>query len=121
MKLRFNINAFAGDKFRPFPQKALEITADAGFRNVELGFDKPYFWLNDLELQKVAVIKTFLKRHNIPGEGNVHFSPILRTLNMVGYKACIPLELYSLWDRNPEKACRKAYQYLMSNFGELFS
>ena len=65
MKLGFSINAFAGDKFRPFPQKALEIIADTGFRNIELIFDKPYFWLNDLELQRIAEIKTFLKRHNL--------------------------------------------------------
>ncbi len=305
MKLGFSINAFAGDKFRPFPQKALEIIADAGFRNVELVFDKPYFWLKDLELQRVAEIKTFLKRrqlavvdvsactaggyerpdddvappgqrfgpsfadkdesrrrlrvehvekvidfavmlncphvntstgyqpeartfeeawrdvrdcyrevvryakerdvwvnieyepgtygpggifianakdtlkmiedvgmdnlgvnfdighsfvlgedipqviqilakrgllrhihledieekedgtrvhfHLVPGEGNMHFLPILRTIKEVGYKGCITLELYSLWDRNPEQACRKAYQYLMSNFGEFFN
>jgi len=305
VKLGFSINAFAGDKFRPFPQKALEIIADAGFRNVELVFDKPYFWLKDLELQRIAEIKTFLKRrqlavvdvsactaggyerpdddvappgqrfgpsfadkdesrrrlrvehvekvidfavmlncphvntstgyqpeartfeeawrdvrdcyrevvryakerdvwvnieyepgtygpgglfianardtlkmiedvgmdnlgvnfdighsfvcgedipeviqtlakrgllrhihledieekedgtrvhfHLVPGEGNMHFLPILRTIKEVGYKGCITLELYSLWDRNPEQACRKAYQYLMSNFGEFFN
>jgi len=65
MKLGFSINAFAGDKFQPFPQKALEIIAGAGFRYVELVFDKPYFWLKDLELHRVAEIKTFLKRINL--------------------------------------------------------
>ena len=65
MKLGFSINAFAGDRFRPFPQKALEIIAEAGFKNVELVFDKPYFWLKDLELNRVAEIKTFLKRKHL--------------------------------------------------------
>ena len=304
MKLGFSINAFAGNTFRPFPQKALAIIADAGFRNIELVFDKPYFWLKDLELPRIAEIKTFLRRHDlavvdvsactaggyerpdddvappgqrfgpsfadkdesrrqlriehvkkvvdfavmlncpdvntstgyqpeerafeeawqdvrdcyrevvsyaqerdvwlnieyepgtygpgglfianaqdtlkmiedvgmdnlginfdighsfvcgedipqlirtlakrgllrhvhledmeekkdgtrvhfhlIPGEGNIHFPPILQTLAEVGYKGCVTLELYSLWDRNPEQACRQAYQYLVSNFGEFF-
>ena len=62
MKLGFSINAFAGDRFRPFPRKALETIAGAGFGNVELVFDKPYFWLPDLEISRVAEIKTLLKR-----------------------------------------------------------
>jgi len=65
VKLGFSINAFAGDRFRPFPQKALEIIAEAGFKNIELVFDKPYFWLKDFELQRVAEIKTFLKSHHL--------------------------------------------------------
>ena len=304
VKLGFSINAFAGDRFRPFPQKALEIIADAGFKNVELVFDRPYFWLNDLKLQRVAEIKTFLMRHNlavvdvsactasgyerpdddmappkqrfgpsfadrdenrrrlrvehvkkvinfavvldcqnvntstgyqpedrtsgevwrdvrdcyrevmsyakardvwvnieyepgtygpgglfiatakdtlkmiedvgmeylgvnydighsfvckedipqvirtfakhgllkhihledmvenkdgtrvhfhlIPGDGDIQFLPIFRTLKEVGYKGCATLELYSLWDRNPQEACRKSYKYLMTNFAEFF-
>ncbi len=304
MKLGFSINAFAGDKFRPFPQKALQIIADAGFSNVELVFDKPYFWLKDLELPRIAGIKTFLRRHGlavcdvsactaggydrpdddvappgqrfgpsfadgdesrrrlriehvkkvidfavmldcpqvntstgyqpedrtyqevwrdvtdcyrevvgyarerdiwlnieyepgtygpggifianakdalrmiedvglanlgvnldvghafvcgedipqlirtlaergllrhvhledieekedgrrvhfhlVPGTGNLPFPPVPRALREVGYKGCVTLELYSLWDRNPEQACREAYQYLMSNFSEFF-
>jgi protein FrlC len=304
VKLGFSINAFAGDKFQPFPQKALEIIADAGFRHVELVFDKPYFWLKDLELQRIAEIKTFLKRiklavvdvsactaggyerpdddvappgqrfgpsfadkdenrrrlriehvkkvidfavmlncpnvntstgyqpedrtfeeswrdvrdcyrevvsyarerdvwvnieyepgtygpgglfianaqdtlkmiedvgmgnlgvnydighsfvcnedipqvtrtlakrgllqhihledieekkdgtrvhfHLIPGDGNIPFLPILQTLKEVGYKGCTTLELYSLWDRHPEEACLKSYQYLMANFAKFF-
>ncbi len=304
MKLGFSINAFAGDKFRPFPQKALEIIAEAGFRNVELVFDKPYFWLKDLELPRIAEIKIFLRRHTltvvdvsactaggyerpdddvappgqrfgpsfadkdegrrrlriehvkkvidfavmldcpnvntstgyqpegrtfeeswrdviecyrevvryakerdvwvnieyepgtygpgglfianakdtlkmiedvgmdnlganydighsfvcqedipqvirtlakrgllqhihledmeekedgtrvhfhlIPGEGKIHFLPILQTLTEVGYQGCVTLELYSLWDKNPEQACQKSYQYLKSNFGDSF-
>ncbi|MFX0136882.1 MAG: sugar phosphate isomerase/epimerase family protein [Candidatus Hodarchaeota archaeon] len=62
MKLGFSINAFAGKKWTPFPQKPLKIIADAGFKNVELVFDKPYFWLQDLELKRAAEIKTFLKK-----------------------------------------------------------
>ena len=304
MKLGFSINAFAGDKFRPFPQKALEIIADAGFRNIELVFDKPYFWLKDLELSRIAEIKTFLKRRNltvadvsacsaggyerpdedvappgqrfgpsfadadesrrrlrvehvkkvidfavmlncpdvnsstgyqpedrtfeeswrdvkdcyrevasyaserdvwlnieyepgtygpgglfvgnakdslkmiedvgmdnlginldighsfvleedvlqvirtlagqgrlrhihledieerpdgtrvhvhlVPGEGNIPFSSVLQTLKEVDYQGSVTLELYSQWDKNPEQACRKSYQYLISNFGEFF-
>jgi len=304
MKLGFSINAFAGDRFRPFPQKALDIITEAGFRNLELVFDKPYFWLKDFELQRMAEIKTFLKRHNltvvdvssctaggyerpdddvappgqrfgpsfadkdesrrklriehvkkvidfavvldcpnvnsstgyqpedrtfeeawqdvrncyreivryaqerdiwvnieyepgtygpgglfianaedtlkmiedvgmsnlgvnydighsfvcqedipqvirtftrrgllqhihledieekedgtrvhyhlVPGEGAINFLPILNTLKEVGYQGCVTLELYSLWDKNPEEACRKSYSYLMSNFADYF-
>ena len=65
MKLGFSINAFAGDRFRPFPQKALEIISEAGYRHIELVFDKPYFWLKDLDLPRIAEIKTFLKRHQL--------------------------------------------------------
>jgi len=304
VKLGFSINAFAGDRFRPFPQKALEIIAEAGFQNVELVFDKPYFWLKDLESPRIAEIKTFMNRHHlavvdvsactaggyerpnsdvappgqrfgpsfadndenrrkfrvehvkkvidfavmldcpnvntstgyqpedrrfeeswrdvrdcyrevvsyarerdvwvnieyepgtygpgglfianasdtlkmiedvgmdnlgvnydighsfvckedipqvirtfakqgilqhvhledieekedgtrvhfhlVPGDGNIQFLPILQTLEEVGYQGCATLELYSLWDKNPEEACRKAYQYLMANFADFF-
>lgn len=61
MKLGFSINAFAGKKWRPFPKRPLEIIASAGFKNVELVFDKPYFWLKDFKLERVAEIKTLLK------------------------------------------------------------
>ena len=304
MRLGFSINAFAGNKFLPFPEKPLGIIAKAGFRNVELVFDKPYFWLKDLELKRISEIKTFLKKHNltvvdvsactaggyerldddlappgqrfgpsfadndetrrklriehvkkvidwavlldcpnvntstgyqpqdrsfeeawqdvrdcyreivryaalrnvwvnieyepgtygpgglfianaedtlkmikdvgmnnlgvnfdighsyvckediprviqmfaqrgllqhihledmeekkdgtrvhfhlVPGDGNIDFLPILQTLKKVGYKGCITLELYSLWDKKPDKACGKSYQYLMSKFGKFF-
>jgi len=304
LKLGFSINAFAGDKFRPFPQKALEIIAGAGFKNIELVFDKPYFWLKDLELSRIAEIKTFLQRndltvvdvssctaggyerpdddvappgqrfgpsfadkdekrrrlrvehvkkvidfavmldcsnvnsstgyqpedrtyedawqdvkacylevvryaqerdvwvnieyepgtygpgglfiasasdtmkmindvgvsnlgvnydighsfvcgenitqtitmfaekgllkhihledmeekpdgtrvhyHLVPGEGNIDFHPVLETLRSVDYSGTVTLELYSLWDSNPEEACRKAYRYMTDNFGEFF-
>ena len=62
MRLGFSINAFAGKKWKPFPNKPLEIIAKAGFKNVELVFDKPYFWLKDLKLRRVAEIKTMLKK-----------------------------------------------------------
>lgn len=65
MKLGFSINAFAGDNWKPFPNRPLEIISKGGFRNVELVFDKPYFWLNDLKLERVAEIKTLLKRLNL--------------------------------------------------------
>ena len=65
MKLGFSINAFAGEKFRPFPQKALKIISDAGFRYVELVFDRPYFWLEDLKLERMAEIKTLLESYNL--------------------------------------------------------
>ena len=303
MKLGFSINAFAGNRFRPFPQKALEIISEAGFRNIELVFDKPYFWLKDLELKRVAEIKTFLKRcslavvdvssctaggydraddvlppgqrfgpsfadkdesrrrlrvehvkkvidfavmldcpnvnsstgyqpedrkfeeswqdvrdcyrevvgyarerdvwinieyepgdygpgglfianardtlkmiedvgmdnlgvnydighsfvlgedipqvirtfaqrgllhhvhlediaqkedgtrvhfHLVPGDGKMDFLSILRTLEEVGYQGCATIELYSLWDKDPEESCRKAHQYLTSHFGKFF-
>jgi sugar phosphate isomerase/epimerase len=304
MRLGFSINAFAGNKFLPFPEKPLEIIAEAGFENVELVFDKPYFWLKDFEIKRIAEIKTFLKRHNlkvvdvsactaggyerldddlappgqrfgpsfadkdktrrklriehvkkvidwavlldcpnvntstgyqpqdrsfeeawldvrdcyreivryaqlrnvwinieyepgtygpggllianakdtmkmikdvglnhlgvnldighsfvckedipdviqmfagrgrlrhihledmeekkdgtrvhfhlVPGHGNIDFLPILQTLKKVNYQGCVTLELYSLWDKNPDKACQRSYQYLMSKFGNFF-
>ena len=62
MKLGFSINAFAGNKFKPFPQKSLEIISQAGFKNVELVFDKPYFWLKDLEPERMQEIKDSLDK-----------------------------------------------------------
>jgi len=62
MELGLSINAFAGTKWKPFPDKPLEIISDAGFRNVELVFDKPYFWLKDFKLKRVAEIKTLLRK-----------------------------------------------------------
>jgi sugar phosphate isomerase/epimerase len=304
MKLGFSINAFAGNKFLPFPEKPLKIIARNGFQNVELVFDKPYFWLKDLEIAKIAEIKTFLKKQNltvvdvssctaggyeradddlappgqrfgpsfadidesrrrlriehvkkvidwavlldcpnvntstgyqpknrsfesawidvrdcyreivryaqkrniwvnieyepgtygpggifianakdtmkmikdvglsnlgvnldighsfvckenipeviqmfaqqgllqhihledmeekkdgtrvhyhlVPGDGNMDFLPILQTLKTVGYKGCVTLELYSLWDKNPDNACRMSYQYLTSKYKRFF-
>lgn len=307
MKLGFSINAFAGKKFRPFPQKALKIISEANYRYVELVFDKPYFWLKDLEPARIAEIKKLLRQlnlnvadvsactaggyersdddvappgqrfgpsfadreesrrrlrvehikkvidfavaldcsnvntstgyqpkdvkvwevekiwknvrdhyreivkyakerevwvnieyepgtygpgglfvanakdtlkmiedvgldnlgvnldighsfvcrenisevikifaqkgllrhihledikekedgtrvhfHLVPGEGSIDFLPIFQTLKNVGYKGCVTLELYSLWNKNPDRACRKSYQYLMSNFAKFF-
>ena len=65
MRLGFSINAFAGTDWKPFPDKPLKVISDAGFRNVELVFDKPYFWLKDMKLARVAEIKTQLKNLNL--------------------------------------------------------
>lgn len=62
MKLCFNINAFAGKKFRPFPQKPLEIIAKTGYKWIELRLDKPYFWFEDLNFDRVVEIKSLLKK-----------------------------------------------------------
>jgi sugar phosphate isomerase/epimerase len=299
MKLCFNINAFAGKKFKPFPEKPLEIITGAGYKWVELRLDKPYFWLEDLNFDRIVEVKSllnkfglkvaqigaetcggyerpkndvappgqrfgpsfsdedFLRRrlrieytrkaidfavvldagnvntcsgyqpqtasvkatwkmvrdgyrevvkyaklrgvkvnieyepgkygpgglfiataidalrmindvgvpnlgvtldighsvvcgedvpaviimlarekvlnhihiedikdkvhfHLVPGEGDIDFKPILKTLEKVNYQGAVSVELYSLWDKDPVEACKKSYQYLMTNFGEIF-
>lgn len=65
MKLCFNINAFAGRKFKPFPLRPLEIINEVGYKWVELRFDKPYFWFEDLNFARVVEIKTQLKKFEL--------------------------------------------------------
>ena len=65
MKLCFNINAFAGKKFKPFPQKPIEIIAENDYKWVELRLDKPYCWLEDLNFAKIVEVKSLLKRFGL--------------------------------------------------------
>lgn len=299
MKLCFNINAFAGKKFKPFPHKPLKIIVETGYRWVELRLDKPYFWLEDLNFDRIVEIKSLLKNyklkvsqigaetcggyerpkndvappgqrfgpsfsdesfsrrklridytkkaidfavaldtenvntctgyqpktasfketwkrvrdgyrevinyarkrgikvnieyepgkygpgglfianakdtlkmiedvgepnlgvtldighsavcgenvpqiikmlarekvlnhvhiedikdnihyHLIPGQGDINFKPILNALEKVNYQGCVSVELYSLWNQNPERACQKSYRYFMRNFKKYF-
>jgi len=56
------MNLFAGKYWGT--EKILRTIAKY-FRNVEFVFDKPYFWLKDLELARMAEIKSFLKQRNL--------------------------------------------------------
>ncbi|TSC61981.1 MAG: hypothetical protein G01um101448_918 [Parcubacteria group bacterium Gr01-1014_48] len=60
--------------------------------------------------------------HLIPGDGElaVQYPAIFEALEEIGYNGPIIVELYNHFDKNPEEACRKSYQYLMDNFGGYF-
>lgn len=62
LKLGFNINAFAGEQFKPFPFKPLEIISRIGYRWVELRCDKPYWWFPDTKPERIEELKAFLKK-----------------------------------------------------------
>jgi sugar phosphate isomerase/epimerase len=65
-------------------------------------------------------IKDTVHFHLIPGEGDIDFKSIFKTLKEVNYQGCVSVELYNLWDKNPVLACKKSYKYLMSNFKKYF-
>jgi len=58
--------------------------------------------------------------HLVPGKGEIDFKPILEAMKEVHYTGPVIVELYSLWDEEPEKACQETYQYLMDKFGDYF-
>lgn len=49
--------------------------------------------------------------HRIPGEGDLDFRAIVRTLDATGYTGPATWELYT-YDEAPEQACRKTFQYV---------
>ncbi len=65
-------------------------------------------------------IKKRVHYHRVPGDGDIDFTPIFKTLSQVGYQGVLSIELYSLWNKNPANAAKRSYKYLMNNFGEFF-
>lgn len=58
--------------------------------------------------------------HLVPGDGEINLREVIATLNEIQFRGPVIVELYSLFDKNPEEACRRTYNYLMANFGEYF-
>jgi sugar phosphate isomerase/epimerase len=60
--------------------------------------------------------------HLIPGDGELaaQYPAIFEALEEIGYNGPIIVELYNHFDKNPEEACRRSFEYLMTNFGKYF-
>lgn len=54
--------------------------------------------------------------HLVPGEGEIDFTSVFSTLQEVNFEGPVIVELYSLFDKNPEEACQRTFQYLMEHF-----
>jgi len=77
------------------------------------------------DMKSVRDAQGILRRkheHFIPGDGElaVQYPAIFEALEEIGYNGPIIVELYNHFDKNPEEACRRSYEYLMSNFGQYF-
>lgn len=59
--------------------------------------------------------------HLVPGDGDIDYGPIFVALEEIDYRGPIIVELYSLFESNPEEACRRTYEYLMREYGKYFS
>jgi len=59
--------------------------------------------------------------HLVPGEGEMDYLPIFEALKEIGFSGPVIVELYSLFDKNPEEACQKTYMYLAEHFSEYFT
>lgn len=59
--------------------------------------------------------------HLVPGEGEMDYLPIFEALKEIDFSGPVIVELYSLFDSNPEKACKETYAYLTENFSEYFT
>lgn len=59
--------------------------------------------------------------HLVPGDGEIEYKPILETLKEIQFSGPIIVELYSLFDKNPEKACKRTFAYLTKHFLEYFT
>ena len=58
--------------------------------------------------------------HLVPGMGEIDFEPILEAMREISYSGPVIVELYSLWDEEPERACRETYEFLMRKFSNYF-
>ena len=77
--------------------------------------------LDDIKSERDA--KGILRRrhyHLVPGEGEIKYHYIFEALREIAFTGPVIVELYSLYDKNPEDACRKTYEYLTRNFGKYF-
>lgn len=53
-----------------------------------------------------------IHNHLIPGEGSINFRSVLKTIESIGYKGFVTVELYP-YQHNPKEAAKRAYEYLM--------
>lgn len=60
--------------------------------------------------------------HLIPDDGELvlQYPAIFEALEEIGYNGPIIVELYNHFDKNPEEACRRSYEYLMKYFRKYF-
>ncbi|OHA48893.1 MAG: hypothetical protein A2806_04330 [Candidatus Terrybacteria bacterium RIFCSPHIGHO2_01_FULL_48_17] len=58
--------------------------------------------------------------HLVPGEGEIEYRPIFEALREINFQGPVIVELYSLFDKNPEDACKKTFGYLAANYGSFF-
>ncbi|HET6800246.1 MAG TPA: sugar phosphate isomerase/epimerase [Nitrososphaeraceae archaeon] len=52
-----------------------------------------------------------IHNHLIPGEGSINFRAVLKTIETIGFKGFVTVELYPYQD-NPKEAAKRAYEYL---------
>ncbi|MBD0359244.1 MAG: sugar phosphate isomerase/epimerase, partial [Nitrososphaeraceae archaeon] len=52
-----------------------------------------------------------IHNHLIPGEGSINFREVLKTIETIGFKGFVTVELYPYQD-NPKEAAKRAYEYL---------
>lgn len=80
--------------------------------------------LRVVELDDIASVRDnrgILRRrhyHLVPGEGEISYPSIFEALDEVKFQGPVIVELYSLYDKNPEEACKRTYTYLAKNFGK---
>ena len=58
--------------------------------------------------------------HLVPGDGEINYHPILEALEEIRFQGPIIVELYSLYDKNPEEACERTFTYLTKYFQKYF-
>jgi sugar phosphate isomerase/epimerase len=66
--------------------------------------------IQHVHIEDIAADRTHY--HMVPGEGAIEFSPVLKSLETIGYGGFVTVELY-MHQESPEEAARKALQRLM--------
>jgi sugar phosphate isomerase/epimerase len=59
-----------------------------------------------------------IHNHLIPGEGSINFRSVLKTIESIGYKGFVTVELYP-YQHNPKEAAKRAYEYLMRYYTDI--
>lgn len=66
-------------------------------------------YIRHVHLEDIAASR--VHHHLVPGEGAIHFKPIIKSLRDINYEGWITIELYPYID-NPDAAARKAYEVI---------
>jgi len=66
-------------------------------------------YIEHFHLADIASNRTH--NHLIPGEGSINFRAVLKTIETIGFKGFVTVELYPYQD-NPKEAAKRAYEYL---------
>lgn len=106
-------------------KEALEITKAIGFKNLKMNFDIGHFHCvgdsieSSLKLLKDYVVHTHFEdirgrvhRHLIPGDGEIDFKRILKTLQEISYKGFATVDLFDVSDQ--KKAAEDSISHLKS-------